>query len=58
MKVEEVVPNAVGKDPECTASAGQEALPPPVVVLLQSASRFCETNGFNIPRSKVDCRLR
>lgn len=32
--MEEVVPNAVSKHPEGAASTGQEALPPPVIILL------------------------
>jgi hypothetical protein len=33
VKLEGVVPNAIGKNPECTTAAGQKALPPPVIVL-------------------------
>jgi hypothetical protein len=36
MQLEHIVPNAVGKDPDGTASTGQEALPPPVIVLVMS----------------------
>lgn len=33
VQLEHVVPDTVGKDPEGAASASQEALPPPVIVL-------------------------
>lgn len=46
MELEQVIPDAVGKDPKSAAAAGEEALPPPMIILRESVWRFIvETEG-------------
>lgn len=37
MELEEVIPDAVGKNPKSAAATGEEALPPPMIILRKSA---------------------
>ena len=37
MKLEHVVPDAVYKNPYCTACSGEETLPPPPIILSKSS---------------------
>lgn len=34
VQLEKIVPDAVGKNPKCAAASCQEALPPPVIILV------------------------
>ena len=39
MELEQVIPDAVGKNPKSAAAAGDEALPPPMIILRESVWR-------------------
>lgn len=53
MKLEQVIPDAVGKDPKRAASTGEETLPPPMVILGKSAwgLRFCSGSDLTSEQS-------
>jgi hypothetical protein len=40
VELEQVIPDAVGKNPKSAAAAGEEALPPPMIILRKSVWRF------------------